>query len=31
MLELRHLETLTAIEASGSLLEASERLHLRHS
>lgn len=31
MLELRHLETLTAIEASGSLLEASERLHVTQS
>lgn len=31
MLEMRHLETLTAIQAAGSLLEASERLHVTQS
>lgn len=28
MLEIRHLETLTAIRDSGSLQEAAERLHV---
>lgn len=31
MLEIRHLETLTAIRDGGSLLEAAERLHLTQS
>ena len=31
MLEIRHLETLTAIRDGGSLQEAAERLHLTQS
>lgn len=31
MLEIRHLETLTAIRDSGSLQEAAERLHVTQS